>query len=74
MPAAGRQSSEERMARGFFVEMERLGIEFSGECLDSLLVDPQPAGTESLPDAVVFEISTSFVDAVDAVQVLRIPR
>src|SRR5713226_20907 len=48
---------EYRVARGFLVEMERLGIELGAECLDSLLVDPHPAGAKGLPDGKVFEES-----------------
>jgi hypothetical protein len=35
MQAARGQSPEDRVARGLFVEMKWLGIEFGGECLDS---------------------------------------
>ena len=42
VPTTGGQSSEDRVARGFFVEMERLRIELGAECLDPLPVDPHP--------------------------------
>src|SRR5262249_23250019 len=57
VPAAGSQSAEYRVARGFLVEMERLRVELGGERLDSLLVDLQPTGAERLPDGEVFEIA-----------------
>jgi hypothetical protein len=37
--------------------MKRLRIELGAECLDSLLVDPQPTGAKGLPDGKVFEES-----------------
>ena len=37
--------------------MERLRIEFGGERLDPLRVDPQPPRAEDLPDGEVLEIS-----------------
>src|SRR6266446_1159805 len=57
VPTAGDQSSEDRVAGGFLVGMERLRIELGAECLDSLLVDPQPTGAKGLPDGKVFEES-----------------
>jgi len=38
MPAACRQATEDRIPRRVFVEMEWLGIEFSGKSLDLILV------------------------------------
>ncbi|MNL83387.1 hypothetical protein D3C87_2110210 [compost metagenome] len=39
MPAAGGQTSEDRGARRGFVQVERLGIELRGECLDLIGID-----------------------------------
>src|SRR3977135_2003272 len=55
MPAARRQPAEDSAPRGVLVEMEWLRIEFGGESLDLLLVDPQSPGTEGLPYREVFE-------------------
>src|SRR5438309_6924827 len=59
MPTTGGQSSEDRVPGGFLVGMERLRIELGAECLDSLLVDPQPTGAKGLPDGKVFEESSN---------------
>src|SRR3989475_8928093 len=61
VPTTGGQSSEDRVARGFLVEMERLRIELGAECPDSLLVDPHPTGANDLPDGKVFEESPNHV-------------
>src|SRR3989449_7706709 len=61
VPTTGGQSSEDRVARGFFVEMERLRIELGAECLDSLRVNPHPTGAKGLPDGKVFEESPNHV-------------
>src|SRR5207247_4856403 len=57
VPTTGGQSSEDRVARGFLVEMERLRVELGAACSDSLLVDPHPAGAKGLPAGTVFEAS-----------------
>jgi hypothetical protein len=57
VPTTGGQSSEDRVARGFLVGMERLRIELGAKRLDSLLVDPHPTGAKGLPDGEVFEES-----------------
>src|SRR5439155_2696410 len=56
VPAARRQPPEYRAARGLFVEMEGLRVEFGGEGLDPFLVDAQASGAEGLSDCEVFEI------------------
>jgi hypothetical protein len=53
VPTTGGQSSEDRIARGFLVEMEWLRIEFGANHLDSLLVDLQPTGAKRLADGKV---------------------
>ncbi len=42
VPAAGGQSSENRVSRRHLIEIERLGVELCGEREYSLLVDVQP--------------------------------
>src|SRR2546427_767193 len=58
VPAARRQPPEYRAARGPFVEMEGLRVEFGGEGLDPFLFDAQTPGPEGLPHREVFEISS----------------
>src|SRR6059036_1582818 len=61
VPTTGGQPSEDRVARGFLVEMERLRIELGAECLDSLRVNPHPTGAKGLPGGKVFEESPNHV-------------
>src|SRR6266571_1924895 len=58
VPAARRQASEYRTARGLFVEMEGLRVEFGGESLDPRFFDTQTPGAEGLPYREVLEISS----------------
>jgi len=58
VPAARRQAPEYRAARGLFVEMEGLRIEFGGESFDPFLLDPQASGAEGLALREVLEISS----------------
>src|SRR5207249_2778160 len=57
VPAACRQAAEYRAARGRLVEMEGLRIEFGGEALDPLLLDPQTPGSEFLSCSEIFEVT-----------------
>jgi len=43
--------------RGRLVEMEGLRIEFGGEGLDPLLLDPQTPGSEFLSCGKIFEVT-----------------
>src|SRR5208283_6050225 len=57
MPAAGRQSPEDRPACHFLVEMERLRVEFGGEGLDLLRVHRPPVGGKGLTRLKIFKIA-----------------
>src|SRR5262245_47657632 len=46
---ARRQPSEDRFARGGLIEMVGLGIEFSADHPDPLLLDPHAAGAKRPP-------------------------
>src|SRR6476620_10161443 len=56
VPAARYQATEDRMTRGFLVEVEILRVEFPGEGDDVVLLDPQPLRRlDDLADGKVFE-------------------
>src|SRR5437016_13565488 len=57
VPAACRQSLEERFARSVFVQMERLRIEFGRKGFDTRGFDRELARAELLPGFKVLEIS-----------------
>src|SRR3979490_701922 len=57
MPAARRQAAEDRATRRRLVQIEGVRLEFGGETLDPLLLDPQPPGAEGLSYGKVLEIS-----------------
>src|SRR5262245_4080206 len=56
VPAARREPAENRAARRLLIEMERLGVEFSGETLDLLLLDPHAPGAVFLPGGEILQI------------------
>lgn len=60
VPAARRKSLKDRVARGLFVEVERLRIEFLSKFLDSLCLDPRTAGAKGLAHGEVFKNARSF--------------
>jgi hypothetical protein len=57
VPAARRQSAEERVVRGLFVEVEGLRIEFGREHLDLIGVNAEPPRAKGLADRKVFGIA-----------------
>jgi hypothetical protein len=61
MPAARRQAAEYRAARGIFVQVERLRVEFGRERLDALLFDDDAPGPVDLPDGEVFKIFSAHI-------------
>ena len=60
MPAARRQPAEDSVPRGVLVEMEWLRIEFGGESLDLLLVNPQSPKPKVCPPRSLRNIAYSF--------------
>src|SRR5258708_1970686 len=54
VPAAGSQSTKNRVARRRLIEVERLRIELGCEREGPLPVDAQPPGTERLPHCKIF--------------------
>src|SRR5262249_51659829 len=56
MPAARRETAENRVLRCLLVEMEGLRIELGGEVFDPLCIDAQSSGGECLAYSEVFEV------------------
>src|SRR5262249_62298612 len=56
------QSTENRVARRFFVEVEGLWIEFGSERPGPLFVDAQLSRAEGLPSREVFEIPLAHLE------------
>ena len=61
VPAARRETAEQRADRGPFIEMERLGIEFGGKALDAFGLDADATGAKGLSGLEVFEESLGVV-------------
>src|SRR5208282_6736778 len=59
MPAACRQTTEQRGLRSLVIKMKRLRIELGSECLDLLLIDSMRSAHKSLSHVKVLQVKAA---------------